>query len=329
MRDGMRDGDRLSEALRQTTVSSASAVLADAGITTKTKASYSSSLRRLDDVAIRAGHSEGMREKATFLKFLAVMVENGKGGTSTANSYRSALAWRQRAENTTIWATDEDVVLATKSVEYASREQGKPRGAITHEMIQEGFEHAIEIDEELAFLMGVQWTCGLRVGELKSLTVNCKSEDLLLLARDKRQRRGNAKATQQLHWKPIDTRAQEMVGFAIQWAKEQGRSGDDLLFTMADAKYRSLFKRVVAELGWEESLGLEFVPHSSRHGFVSTTTAAHLPQNVLERLGMGKGTAPRYAETNESRKKRAEASGSRKKVPAPRGAGKKRPTRKR
>lgn len=304
----MRNETELSDAMRNVSAATVRERLADAGITSKTKASYESSLRRLDGVAKRAGVSNGMREKEAFMRFLGAMLATGKGGTSTANSYRSALAWRQRREGVTVWAADEDVVDAVKSVGYAAREQGRVRGAISQEMILEAFDHTVESNETLAFMMAVQWSCGLRIGELLSLKTDCLSDGQLLLQKDKRMRRGNKTITQQLHWKPIEAKAQTLVRHAKDLAAEQGRGNkDDLLFSVPAPKYRAWFKEVVRELGWEESMDLDFVPHSHRHGFVCQSSMELLPPDIQERLGMSAGTVRRYSEGNESRRKRSTA----------------------
>lgn len=295
-----RDEGRLAEAMLMS-LKQAREVIADAAITTKTKEGYLSTLSRLDAVARRAGVQGGMKDKETFIRFLASLLVTGRGGTSSATQYRSALAWRQLREGTPRWALDQDIRDATDAVAYASRLQDRPRGALTLNMLREMCAHVS--DKECQTMAVVQWCCGLRSGQLPAVPVDCLEGDLLLVEADKRRRRKSQVQTE-IHWKPIDDRAVAIVRQAMAYARAQGRDGRDRLFTTSIQKYREVFKRAIEAAGFTE-IGLDFVPHALRHGFVSETTTALIPAAIRARLGMALGTVPRYAETNASRLKRA------------------------
>ena len=68
------------------------------------------------------------------LWFLAALLNAGRGGTSSATYYRSAMAWQQLRESLPRWALDDDVKNAAEAVAYAARKQTKPRGALTLRM---------------------------------------------------------------------------------------------------------------------------------------------------------------------------------------------------
>ena len=280
--------------------------IADASVTEKTRAGYTAAVSKLNDVARRAGFKDGMSRKTTFLRFLAALLNTDRGGTSSATYYRSAMAWHQLRESLPRWALDDDVKDAAEAVAYAARKQTKPRGALTFRMLVELRTHFT--DEECRMMIAVHWSCGLRAGQLEELKVDCLVDNFLLLEKDKRFKRKGSVVTE-VHWKPLDERGVRVVTLAAQRAREQGRGDRDKLFGTALPRYREKFAEAVKSAGFAD-LGLDFVPHSARHGFVSHTTAALIPPALQARLGMAAGTVRRYAETNVSRLKRARPEGA-------------------
>jgi hypothetical protein len=97
-------------------VATAASELLDMSVTPSTKADYERHVANMKGLAREAKEP---LTKAFFTRTMASWVENEYGGTSTANTIRSALAWDQKRRGLkNIWADDVDVRAQAKAFKY-------------------------------------------------------------------------------------------------------------------------------------------------------------------------------------------------------------------
>jgi len=152
--------------------------------------------------------------------------------------------------------------------------------------------------------MAVQYFACLRPGELFCITVDSLSPAGVLPI--KTNTRFRASSTKELpeQKKPMDEDAVAVLEHAKSLARAEGRAETAKLFSFTVADYRKRFKTAVAkaEIATE---GLNFVPHSIRHGRVADMKAAapdgEVSEEQLKLAGMSKGTSMRDGRSNQER----------------------------
>jgi integrase len=272
--------------------------ITDMRIKPATRSAYQ---RHVDMLTARA---EEMGEDLTadvFIRILNALAGFQRAGTSSANSYRSALAWHQRRNSLEEWAETDRVKLACKAMRYDGERRGakrKPRGILTREILDKMKRFMSDPAYHAAMLC---LETGCRPGEAFELAASCQRGGYLLIQRDKRDRCDGSFKAAQAWWKPLTPEGEIAVKKCEARAKEEGLT---MLFEdLTIQAYRADFKQAKEKAGIDDSL--EIVPHSARHGFVSRLSDANVPKAVRELCGMSLGTMSIYARPQAERQQRA------------------------
>ena len=179
------------------------------------------------------------------------------------------------------------------------------RGALTLDLLEAFVEAA---SDEMGTAVAVQYLACLRLGELCSLAVDCLTTGgNLRIGSNKAFRRTNANRVATSQAKPLDEFALRAVREAQEAAKKAGRDGEDPLITIRPKDYRTQFRGAIQRAGIAIE-GLDFVPHSVRHGRVADMKVGAplgvLTKAQLDLAGMSAATSVRYGRSNLERVER-------------------------
>jgi integrase len=121
----------------------------------------------------------------------------------------------------------------------------------------------------MATAVAVQYFACLRINELCSLGVDCLTTGgSLRIGSNKAFRRTNATKVATTQTKPLNG----LALCAVRDAQEAGRDEEEPLITIRPTKYRTQFRAAIKRAGISIE-GLDFVPHSARHGCVADMKA--------------------------------------------------------
>jgi integrase len=264
--------------------------------------------RRLDAIAVKSGQRRGMRDATVFIKYMYARLRVGVARANSTLTYqRSALAFREKCEGRSPWPDDPEVRELVRCHDFAGKRMAAAtkqttRGALTLDLLEAFVDAA---SEEMATAVAVQYFACLRINELCSLGVDCLTTGgSLRIGSNKAFRRTNATKVATTQTKPLDALALSAVRNAQEAARGAGRDGEDPLITIRPTKYRTQFRAAIMRAGISIE-GLDFVPHSVRHGRVADMKASapygKLTKAQLDLAGMSAATAVRYGRSNEER----------------------------